>query len=58
LAGLNVDFDPVRIQILGKDDLPNLNEVVSIFLVEESRRGVMSKTKSLETSAMLTKTAT
>ena len=57
LAGLNADFDPVRIQILGKYDLPNLNEVVLIILAEESRREVMLETKSLETSAMLTKTA-
>jgi len=58
LAGLNANFNPVRIQILGIDDLPNLNEVVSIILAEESRRVGMLETKSLETSAMLTKTAT
>ncbi|KAI9194566.1 hypothetical protein LWI28_007174 [Acer negundo] len=30
LAGLNVEFDAVRVQVLGKEDLPSLNEVIGI----------------------------
>ncbi|XP_022731494.1 uncharacterized protein LOC111286004 [Durio zibethinus] len=35
LAGLNVEFDQVRVQILGKQDLPSLNEVISMVRAEE-----------------------
>ena len=41
LAGLNVEFDAVRVQILGKDELPPLKEVIAIIRAEESRRGVI-----------------
>ncbi|CAK8541417.1 unnamed protein product [Lathyrus sativus] len=27
LAGLNAEFDPIRVQILGKEKFPDLNEV-------------------------------
>ena len=39
LAGLNAEFDAVRVQVLGKEDLPSLNEVIGIVRGEESRRG-------------------
>ena len=55
LAGLNVEYDQVRVQILGKDDLPSLNEVISIIIAEESRRGVMLDPKPVEASAMVAK---
>lgn len=29
LAGLNIEFDAVRVQILGKEDLPSLNETIA-----------------------------
>ena len=32
LAGLDPIFDKVRSQILGKDDLPSLNETIAIIL--------------------------
>ena len=35
LAGLNVEFDQVRVQVLGKDTLPSVNEVVSLIRAEE-----------------------
>ena len=38
LAGLNVQFDGVKVQILGKQDLPSLNETISIIRTEEGRR--------------------
>ena len=36
LAGLNPDFGQVRVQILGKEKLPNLNEVFAIVRSEEN----------------------
>ena len=53
LTGLNGDYDQVRIQILGKADLPSLNEVISIILIEESKRGVMLHPKPIEASASM-----
>lgn len=41
LAGLNMEFDQVRVQILGKDTMPSLNEVFSLIRAEEGRRTVM-----------------
>ena len=37
LVGLNVEFDQVRVQVLGKEDLSSINEVFSIIRVEEGR---------------------
>jgi len=37
LAGLNIEFDQVRVQILGKESLPLLNEVLSLIRAEEGR---------------------
>lgn len=54
LTGLNVEFDQVRIQILDKDNLPSLKEVILIILAEESRRGVILELKPVEASEMLT----
>ncbi|RVW79577.1 hypothetical protein CK203_051696 [Vitis vinifera] len=44
LAGLNGEFDQVRVQILGRDPLPSLNEAFAIVRGEEGRRNVMLKT--------------
>ncbi|XP_073221559.1 uncharacterized protein [Cicer arietinum] len=38
LVGLNPEYDQVRIQILGKEKVLGLNEVVAIIRSEESRR--------------------
>ena len=35
LAGLNGEFDQVRVRILGRDPLPSLNEAFSIVRGEE-----------------------
>lgn len=40
LAGLNRVFDLVRVQVLWKEDLPSLNEIIATIRGEESRRGV------------------
>jgi len=41
LSGLNSEFDPIRVQILGKEILPSLSEVFHIVRGEETRRSVM-----------------
>lgn len=53
LAGLNSKFDQVRVQILGKDKVPSLEETISMIQDEESRRGVMLEAQNLEGSAMV-----
>ncbi|KAJ0083334.1 hypothetical protein Patl1_30044 [Pistacia atlantica] len=55
LDGLNVEFNQVRVQLLGKEDLPSLNETISIINAEESLRGVMLYSQPVEGSAMLGK---
>ncbi|TXG47841.1 hypothetical protein EZV62_027135 [Acer yangbiense] len=57
LAGLNIEFDAVRVQVLEKEDLPSLNEAIGIIRGEESRRGVMLESKTVERSAMIMKEA-
>ncbi|TXG48630.1 hypothetical protein EZV62_024505 [Acer yangbiense] len=42
---------------LGKEDLPSLNEAIGIIRGEESRRGVMLESKTVERSAMIMKEA-
>ena len=54
LTRLNVEYDTVRVQILGKIDLPFLNEAISIMRAEEGRRRVMLETNHMENSALLT----
>ena len=34
LARLNIEFDAVRVQILGKEDLPSLNETIAMIRTE------------------------
>ena len=53
LAGLNIEFDAVRIQILGKEDIPSLNEVISLIRAEKGRRGVMLEPILNESSALV-----
>ena len=53
LAGLNSEFDAVRVQIPGKEDLPSLNEVISLIRAEEGRRGVMLESIPGESSALV-----
>ncbi|XP_070056856.1 uncharacterized protein LOC142167291 [Nicotiana tabacum] len=55
LAGLNVELDPVRVQILGKEELPSLNEAVSIVRAEEGHSNVMLDTQAGEGSAFVAK---
>jgi hypothetical protein len=52
--GLNPEFDQVRIQILGKPQVPSLNEVVAIARSDKSGRNLMLDTPSIESLAMIT----
>ena len=52
LTGLNSEFDPVRIQVLGKE-LSSLNETMAAFQVEEARREVMVEPQSTESSTLI-----
>ena len=56
LTGLNSEFNQVRIQILGKQEVPCFNEVVTLIRGEESRRSVMLEPQTLDGSALVTKT--
>ncbi|XP_047179225.1 uncharacterized protein LOC124846055 [Vigna umbellata] len=58
LVGLNQEYDQVRIQILGKEKVPELNEVMAIIRSEESRRSLMIETPIEDNSAMLIEGAT
>ena len=40
LARLNIEFDPVQVQVLGKEEVPSLNETIAI-IHGEGQRGVM-----------------
>ncbi|RVW76008.1 Retrovirus-related Pol polyprotein from transposon RE1 [Vitis vinifera] len=53
LVGLNPEFDQVRIQILGKQEVPCFNEVVALIRGEESRRCMMHNPQNTDSSAMV-----
>ncbi|KAI4350132.1 hypothetical protein L6164_010644 [Bauhinia variegata] len=53
LAGLNEAFDHVRVQILGRETLPNLNETFYLTRGEESRRAIMLDSTSNADSALI-----
>ncbi|BAT73096.1 hypothetical protein VIGAN_01055500, partial [Vigna angularis var. angularis] len=55
LAGLNPEFDQVRVQILGRKDTPSLEETISIVRAKESQRSVMLESQPINGSALLTK---
>lgn len=55
LAGLKIEFDQVQVQVLGKDNLPSLNETIALIRAEEGRRGVMIEPQVVDGSAMVSK---
>ena len=55
LAGLNVDFDQVRVQILGKDELTSLNSAISMVRAEKSRQSLMLQSLPVDGAAMISK---
>ncbi|KAG8488224.1 hypothetical protein CXB51_018059 [Gossypium anomalum] len=44
----------IRVQILGKEELPSLNETIAIVRAEEGRRGVMVENNQVDSSALVT----
>ena len=53
LAGLNPEFDQVRVQILSREKMPSLNEVYFIVRSEEHKRVAMFNDHHVEGSAMV-----
>jgi hypothetical protein len=53
LAGLDIEYDPIRVQVLGRLPFPSLGEAYAIVQQEESRRGAMVHTISSDRSAMI-----
>ncbi|PIN16938.1 hypothetical protein CDL12_10408 [Handroanthus impetiginosus] len=53
LSGLNSEYDPIRVQILGKEKLPSLSEVFYIVRREESHRSVMLDEKQADGLALM-----
>ena len=52
-TGLNIEFDQVRVQILGKESLLSFNEVFSWIRDEKGRRTMMLDVLNIEWSAMM-----
>ena len=48
LVGLNPKFDQVKIQILGKEDTPSLEDTISLIRAEKSRRSVMLEPQTMD----------
>ena len=46
----------MRIQILGKESLSSLEEIISLVMAEESRRSVMLEPKAMDRSALAVQT--
>lgn len=38
---MNIKFDYVRVQVLGKEELPSLNETISMIKAKKCRRWIM-----------------
>ena len=53
LAGLNPEYDQVRVHILSREKLPSLNEVFFIICSEEHRRILLFNDPNREGSAMV-----
>jgi hypothetical protein len=53
LGRLNSEYDPVPVQIFGKEPLPSLQEVFSYIQNEESRRSTMLHSSSQSQSALV-----
>ena len=56
LVGFNPEFDKVRIQILGKQEVLCFSEVVALIRGEESQMSVMLEPQTLDGSALVAKT--
>jgi hypothetical protein len=56
LGGLNSEYNPIRVQIFGKEPLPSLQEVFSYVQNEESRRNTMLHARSQTQSTLVSAT--
>lgn len=57
LVGLNVEYDPIRVQVLWNNEIPLLNETIAIVCGEDRRRWVMTDPKSIDGFTLLWKAA-
>lgn len=55
MAKLNQEFDSIRLQILGNDEIPLLNEVIIIVSIEESKKGIMFESQHPNSLALISK---
>lgn len=53
LAGLDMEYDPIRVQVLGRVPFPSLGEAYTIVQQEESRRRAMVHTPISDHSALV-----
>ncbi|XP_058199324.1 uncharacterized protein LOC131314589 [Rhododendron vialii] len=53
LAGLDMELDPIRVQVLGRVPFPSLGEAYSIVQQEESRRGAVLHLSISDRSALV-----
>ncbi|XP_058188017.1 uncharacterized protein LOC131304703 [Rhododendron vialii] len=53
LAGLDVEYDPIGVQVLGRVPFPSLGEAYAIVQQEESRRGAMLQAPTSDRSALV-----
>ncbi|GAV70803.1 gag_pre-integrs domain-containing protein/UBN2_3 domain-containing protein [Cephalotus follicularis] len=58
LAGLNVEFEPIRAQILSTKPLPSLEDALSSIQSEDTRRAVMALPAPQERSALYSDSTT
>ena len=53
IPGLNMEYDQKQSQVLGKDELPSLNETIFMIWEKERRWGVMIKSQVVDGSTMV-----
>ena len=53
LAGLNLEYDQIRVQVLGRSPFPTLREAYALVQQEESCRSAMVHAPVLDRSAMV-----
>ena len=53
LADLDVEYDQIRVQVLGRVSFPSLGEAYAIVQQEESKRGSMLHTPPFDRSALI-----
>ncbi|XP_043809433.1 uncharacterized protein LOC122722509 [Manihot esculenta] len=58
LAGLNNEYDPIRVQVLGRNPFPSLQEAHAHVQQEESRRHAMLYTAPVEKAGLTTSLST